>query len=403
MIKRASVNTNYRWVILGAAVSIQFVSSMANASFGPLAPFLIADLNITRTQLGLFSSLAYLASILFGMPAGWLIDKFGVRRLLLLGPGILGIFFALFSLIPNLGVGYAVVFLIGLGYLFLAPTTAVALIQWFSKSSRATAISIKQSAVTAGSAIGAIIIPSLSVWLGWRNAVAILGTVVVLVAVLVFSIYREWPQQSPKAQVPVLATFHKVIANKNLLCLGIACTIYLALQACINGYLILELVEIKSMSVIVAGTFLMVANFGGAVGRIMWGVVSDRAFNGKRKQVMIIIGLISGILAIILSISLSDMPGWFLYVTVALLGASAFGWNGILNVFSTELSGKEMAATGLGWTIAVATFGGVLGPPLFGYIVDKTSSYTPAWLVFGIGVIAAAFLVTLIKESKITS
>jgi len=194
-----------------------------------------------------------------------------------------------------------------------------------------------------------------------------------------------------------------VIANKNLLYLGIVCTIYVSLQSCINGYLVLELVETKSMSVIVAGTFLMVANIGGAVGRIMWGIVSDRIFKGTRKQVMTIIGLLSGVLIIISSIGVADMPEWLLYITVALLGSCAFGWNGILNVFATELSGKEMAATGLGWTIAVATLGGVLGPPLFGYLVDKTSTYATGWLVFGIAVIAAAFFVTLIKENKITS
>jgi MFS transporter, ACS family, hexuronate transporter len=403
MINQASGNPSYRWVVLGITFTFQFVCAIANYAFGPLAPFLIADLQINRTQLGLFSSLIYLGTVFFCMPAGWLIDKFGVRRLLLLGPGMLGIFFALFSLIPNLGTGYFLVFLIGLGYLFLAPTTAVALFQWFQKKGRATAVSIKQSAVTAGSAVGAILIPSLSIGLGWRSAVAILGIVVVLVAIIGFSIYREWPEQSPKVPAPMLSTFRKVIANKNLLFLGIACTGYLTLQACINSYLVLELVESKSMSVVVAGTFLMVASMGGAAGRIMWGAVSDRVFNGKRKQVMSIIGVLSGTLAIILSIGLNNMHGWMMYVIMALLGACAFGWNGVLNVFATELSGKETAATGLGWTMSIATLGGVFGPPLFGYIVDKTSSYSPAWLVLGLLVIGAAFLITFVKEQKTTS
>jgi MFS transporter, ACS family, hexuronate transporter len=402
MNNQANINQNYRWVILGITFLIQFVSSMANYAFGPLAPFLISDLNINRTQLGLFSSLVYLGTVFFCMPAGWLIDKFGVRRLLLLGPGMLGIFFLLFSTIPNLGVGYVLVFLIGLGYLFLAPTTAVALIQWFQKKSRATAVSIKQSAVTAGAAVAAILIPSLSIWLGWRNAVAILGAVVILVAIFGYTIFREWPDGSPKVQAPMLATFRKVMTNKNLLCLGIACTLYLALQSCINSYLVLEMVELKSMSVVLAGTFLMIANIGGAAGRIMWGAISDRAFNGRRKKVMMIIGLISGTLTITSSFSLVDMHEWMIYIIIALLGACAFGWNGVLNVFATELSGKEKAATGLGWTFSIATLGGVFGPPLFGFIVDKTSSYSPAWLIFGILAIVGAILIAFVKEQKTT-
>jgi MFS transporter, ACS family, hexuronate transporter len=400
MIKSASANSNYRWVVLGAAFCIQFVSSMANSSFGPLAPFLIADLNINRTQMGLFSSLVSLGAVLFSLPAGWLVDKFGVRRLLLLGSGMLGLFYALFSLTFGLAVGYVIVFLIGIGYLFIGPTTAVALIQWFPAGTRATAVSLKQSAVTAGAAAGAVILPALAVWLNWRYAVAILGIVVVLVAVSGFSVYRECPRQPSGTQPLAPAAFRKVIGNKNLLYLGLACSVYIALQACLFNYLVLELVEVKTLSAIVAGTFLMVANIGGAVGRIIWGAVSDRAFHGRRKPTIMVIGLFSSLLVIISSISLPGIPGWLLYAVLALLGACAFGWNGVLLVFAAELSGKETAATGLGLTIAIATLGGVIGPPLFGYIVDRTSSYTPAWLVLGIGMLAAVALISFIKETK---
>jgi MFS transporter, ACS family, hexuronate transporter len=403
MIKQASENTNYRWVILGTVFWLQFFCSMANNSFGPLAPFLIADLKISRAQLGLFSSLAFLAAVIFSMPVGWMVDRFGVRRLLLLGPGIFGILFALFSLIPNVGVGYVVVFLIGTSYQFLNPASAIALVSWFPLKSRATAVSIKQSGVTVGSAIGAIIIPSLCVWLGWRNAVAILGVAVIVIAVLGFSIYREWPRQSSKPQTPVLANIRQAIANKNLLYLGLTCTCYSVLQVSTTIYLVLQMVEMKRISAVEAGTFLMAANIGGAVGRIMWGSISDRLFGGRRSPVLFIIGVIGGILAIILSICMAGMSNWILYILIFIFGAMALGWTGVFMVFATELSGKESAATGLGWAIGITTIGGMVGAPVFGYIVDKTSSYTPAWLAVGIVTIVGALLMTLIRANKIES
>jgi ACS family hexuronate transporter-like MFS transporter len=321
---------------------------------------------------------------------------------LLLGPGMFGLLYALFSLVPSVNVGYVMIFLVGIGFTFVIPTISVAVVHWFPLRIRATALSISQSAVTIGSAFGAIIIPSMSIWLGWRSTVGILGIAVTVIVVLSFSVYREWPHKPSEPRASVLAAIGRVLANKNLIFVGLIGASYLALQICAATYLVLQMVEVRAMSAVEAGTFLMTANIGGAVGRIIWGSISDRAFSGQRKQVSMIIGITSGILAIILAIGIAGMPRWLLYVTIAIFGATAFGWNGVFLAFSTESSGTATAATGLGLAIAITTMGSIVGTPLFGYIVDRTSSYTPAWLVFGIVTMAAALLVTLIKETKAT-
>ncbi len=400
--RQASTSASYRWVILIAVFFVQGIVSMASFSFGPLAPFLIETFHITRAQVGMFSSLISLTLALFAMPAGWLVDRFGVRWLLLLGAGAFGLLYALFSQVPNVIIGYAVIFIAGLGYVFVPQTTTMALVHWFPPNERATAVSIKQSGLTVGTAIGAVLIPSLALLAGWRSAAAYLGIGVVALVVLSWAIYRERVTAAPVMRVPALNTFRETICNRALLRLGLVGAIYLALQMGAISYLVLQLVEVRGMSVVLAGTFLMATNIGGAVGRILFGFLSDRVFGGKRGHVLALAGVISGATAILLSATIATTSLPLLYLAVIVFGFTGLGWNGVLLAFASEVSGKSSAATGLGWALTILNVGGIAGPPLFGYIVDRTASYSPAWLLFGIAVILAALWIWGIKgqESK---
>lgn len=70
--------------------------------------------------------------------------------------------------------------------------------------------------------------------------------------------------------------------------------------------------------------------------------------------------------------------------------------------FATEISSKDTTAAGLGLATSIGMIAGIAGPPLFGYIVDRTDSYNLAWLIFGIIVLIAALSLILIKEIKAT-
>jgi len=400
MNRPSSVNTNHRWIILIALFGVQGIVSMAWFSLGPLAPFLIDAFHITRSQVGLFISMNSLALVLLSTPAGWLIDRFGIRWLLLLGPGAFGLLFALFSQVPSASIGYAVLFGAGIGYVFVPGTTTIGLVRWFPPKQRATAISIKQSGLTIGAAAGAVLIPSLSLLVGWRNAVAILGMVVVVVVALSSAVYQDRSANKSSIQAPSPRMFRRVLADRALLHLGLVGAAYVALQFSAVTYLILQLVEVRGMSEVVAGTFLMAANLGGAAGRILFGLLSDRVFGGQRGPVVALIGVISGATAILLSATINNVSWSLLYSAVIVFGFTGLGWNGVFLTFASELPSKESSATGLGWVMTLVNIGGVVGPPLFGYVVDVTSSYSPAWLLFGIcALIAALSMMWSIKRN----
>jgi len=72
-------------VILGVCWLAYIVAFMQRLSVSPLAPFLKEDLELTSTQVGFFMSAAAFGYTLALIPAGWLVDRIGIRWLLLIG------------------------------------------------------------------------------------------------------------------------------------------------------------------------------------------------------------------------------------------------------------------------------------------------------------------------------
>ena len=91
----AEAPSNYLGLALALAVLGQGIDSASSSWISPLAPFLQADLNISRAQIGLVPSAMRLGAVTAMMAGGRAVDVFGVRRTLtvsLLAAGILLVF-----------------------------------------------------------------------------------------------------------------------------------------------------------------------------------------------------------------------------------------------------------------------------------------------------------------------
>ena len=148
------------FAILVVLFFLQASTSLVTLSFGPLALFLQEEFNISRAEVGLFTSLSFTGNILLGVFCGVLIDKLNVRRFLLLGPLVLGIAFLFLSQSWDFEIALLWAFIGGAGYVFVNPSMAKALTNWFPSKSRATAIGIMKAGVSLGGAVGATVLPS---------------------------------------------------------------------------------------------------------------------------------------------------------------------------------------------------------------------------------------------------
>ena len=149
-------NTFYGWKLV--ALSVFMLSLMALTVFQGLGTFLVAferQFGWTRTQMSGAFALARAEGAVLGPIEGWLIDRLGNRRMILIGYIIMGIGFLLFSQVNSLWQFYAVFALITLGS---------GLGGWLAMISMVNNWFIRQRSLAIAAAMSGVHVGALMVW-----------------------------------------------------------------------------------------------------------------------------------------------------------------------------------------------------------------------------------------------
>src|SRR5262245_13467249 len=75
--------TRVRYGVLGFACALSMITYLDRVCFGTVAPYIQAEFDLSRSQLGLLFTSFALAYAAFEAPSGWLGDMFGARRTLI--------------------------------------------------------------------------------------------------------------------------------------------------------------------------------------------------------------------------------------------------------------------------------------------------------------------------------
>lgn len=390
----------YRWVILGTLFLLHVFASVGQFSIPPLLPFIKKEMGLNYTQVGFFTSSFFFGIALTATIGGWAADSLGIRRMVVLGTFLMGIFMVTASWMSSFLTVIAFLALAGICYSTVTPSTNKATMYWFHDRLRATAMGIKQTGINGGGFVASLIIPPLALNYNWHYAFSLAGLLVLMGGVLMLLFYREiepsphhgmvlreWKQQ-----------IRKVVSNRNVLVLGFEGFFRVGVQNAFLAYLILYLQMILQLSIITSSLFFGLAHVSGAVGRVTWGLVSDRLFEGQRKRVYMFIALISGVTLYILGNLTATTPHWMISVIVAILGFTAVGHQGVGLSFISEVAGKEFTGTASGFNQSFYFLGAVVMAPLFGLMVDLFGTYTTAWMSLALFSFIASGLVAFVKE-----
>ncbi|MBI2861592.1 MAG: MFS transporter [Chloroflexi bacterium] len=392
----------YHWVVLASLGLILGTTILVRDGIGVLAPFLQADLQISRAEFGLYLSVVSLGSMFSSLPFGHLADTFGTRWILASGSFILGALFVIFGWIPSWGQGLAIAFLVGLLFGSIPSVTTKAVLDWFPMRVRATAMAIKQTGLPLGITLAGLTMPALALALSWRHAVAVEGVAIMVSAVVLFLVYRDPSDSSRVALSPGggWRALRDLLGNRDIAFLNLAMATSVAVQYGFTAYWVLYLNQYHALSAVAAGGYFALAQFTNAFGRIGWGVASDRLFAGSRRAPLAIIAfLTAGIIGGFASLT----PGaseWVLAAGSALFGLVSLPWGSLAITLLSELAGREHVGTAAGLGSTVNGIGLALGPVLFGYIVDQTGSYRWGWLFLAFCSIVAFLLFLSVREEN---
>jgi predicted MFS family arabinose efflux permease len=393
--------SRYRFVVLALIMGVQTAANIGALGLPTLAPLIRADLGLTRQEAGAFLSAFYVGGVLTSFPAGWLADRLGVRWTLAGGQGIAAGCFALMMLAPGYGALMAAVGLAGVGFGAVNPTSTKGVLVWFPARSRATVVGVKQAGFPLGGALGALLLPSVAGRLGWRGALGVAALLIAASAALAGCGYRE-PKGDGADGVPARSQpgVRGVLESRAIWLVSLATLLFAAVQVSWISYVPLYLSEVVGLSAVAAGVVLGQAQVAGAIGRVFFGVLSDRLFGGRRLIVLLLAGAATAVLCVATAWLAPGTPPVLLAGLALGFGLTGIGWNGVHHTLLAEIAGRDSAATAVGLCLAVSSVGVIAGPPLFGLAVDRLGVYDWGWYGLAGAMLAALALLAGAREPR---
>jgi predicted MFS family arabinose efflux permease len=389
-----------RSTIVGLILLAQTVANVGPLGVPAIASLIRADLGLTLAQAGSFLSAYYIGPALVSLPAGTLADRWGVKRTLVLGQALIAL--GLLAASASTSFPMLVVLLVaaGFGYGMLNPTSTKAVMAWSPPAHRATLVGLKQVGLPAGGVLGAALLPVLGVALGWRWALVVSATLIGLAAVASLAIYRD-PPAPPSPVAPARReTVAAVLLTADLWLLALATGIFAAMQTVWMAFLVLYLQGVVGLSLLAASRYLALAQLGGMLGRVVFGLLSDRAFDGRRKPPLALAGLGSAAASVAIAwTGPGASAGWLAPLAFG-FGLVGIGWNGVQHTLMAELAGPRSAGTAVGLGLAVSSFGVTVGPPLFGWSVTLADGYRGPWVGLALAMLVGLALLGCVRERR---
>ena len=198
----AIVPTRIRWILVVCITVMVAIFFVDRVNISICGQSIAHNFHLTNVQLGKIFGAFFLGYAIFQIPAGWIVDRLGPRKVLGLGALWWAVFTTLTASFP---VGFAQAFLImwfvrfslGLGESVVFPTSNRWVANWIPTSERGLANGLIFAGVGAGSAFAPPLVRYTMANLGWRAAFWGCGLVGLLVAVGWYWMARDYPDQHP--------------------------------------------------------------------------------------------------------------------------------------------------------------------------------------------------------------
>jgi sugar phosphate permease len=357
--------------------------------------FMVTEFRWTRTQVTSGNALSKLViGPLFGFIAGWVIDRFGPRRLMMAGILLAGGALIGLAGMSALWMFYLFYLFNAVGYVCGGPLpNQVLLSRWFDKA-RGKAMGFAYL----GIGVGGALVPLLSNWLtiefGWRGSLRILGILMIVLALpMTYFIKDSPPGMVEKRNESTVAPMGSVFRSRAfyLLALGSMCSI--GAVGGTNQHLKLFLSLDQHYQQGDAARIISLVLTFSIIGRLLMGWLSDYL---PKKYVMLLIYLL--VASAIPLLFFASQPG-MMYVFAAVFGLGLGGEYLIIPLIAAELFGVRVLGRLMGVVLTADGVAEATAPMLVGYLRDRSTNYQAGFItLIVIAVIGAAAVAALPRK-----
>jgi MFS family permease len=354
------------YIITAAFFSLLAIVGFALYGLPFFYDFFVQEFGWSRTVVTSGNAIGkLLVAPLFGFIAGWLIDKYGPKKMMLAGSLMAGSALIGLSMMNSLYMFYLFYILNALGYVFGGPLPCQVLIsRWFTKN-RGKAMGIAYLGIGTGGALVPLISAGLEKNIGWHLALTSLGVFVIILSFPLAFFIKESPQTlEPKVQSEGRAPIMNILKNSNFYLLGIGSMCSIGAVGGVNQHLKLYLRDL-SFSQSQAAHVMSLVLLSSLAGRVLMGVLADVI---HRKYVMILIYLIVG--SSILLLLIPDFPAR-IYIFAVIFGIGLGGDYMIIPLMAGDLFGVRTLGRVMGIILVADGLAESLSPMMVGALYNN--------------------------------
>ena len=368
---------------LTVTFAVQTLVALAVYCAPVMAPVAGPALGFSASAVGYYIAVTYFGSMIGSAAAGGWVARFGPIRVSQAGLALAfcGLALAASAWPPLVMLGG---FVVGLGYGPTTPASSAILVRAAPPAMFSLVFSIKQTGVPAGGALAGALVPVLLLAIGWQGAAVAVGAACALLALAIGGARDRYDGElDPRAPVSLRSAYapvRMVLADSRLRQMCVTSFIYGGVQITLVTYLVTFLVERFTLTLVLAGLVMAVAQVASVIGRVLWGVLADRVLT--RRAMLGLLGVGMGLSALVPLAAGPAWPAWLLFAYASVFGATAVGWNGVFlaEVARVAPAGRTGAATG--GCLFFTFLGVVVAPPIFNAVLALAGSYAAAYAVF---------------------
>ena len=396
----------YGWLVVAGSFAVTFVGFGCVYSFSAFIESLQQDFGASRGSVSLVFSLAGFLYFAVGSVSGPLADRWGSRRVAVIGMILIGMGLALASVAQNLVQVYAAYGLgVGLGVGF-SYVPAMGAVQRRFVRHRGFASGLASSGIGAGTLVVPPLVALVIADLGWREAYLVLGVLATIVgvgaALLIENDPRDrglHPDGDRSAEVPqprsaptTGLSIAEAIKSKRFLGLYAAC-LFCALGVFVPFVHLTPYALDHGMAKTSAVLLVSVIGVGSTVGRFFLGGLADH-FGRRLSLLAMFVGM-----AVSLPIWAISTTFWPLAVFALVFGVAYGGWVALLPSVVMDYFGGRNVSGIIGLLYTSAGIGSLIGPSAAGFGYDFAHSYTVPILASAAGNAIAALIMAATSET----
>lgn len=413
-----------RYYILAMIFLVTSLNYGDRATLSMAAAPMSQELGLSSVTMGYIFSAFGWAYVIGQIPGGWLLDKFGARRVYFWSIILWSFFTILLGFVDILGSIPLIIaslfllrFLVGLSESPAFPGNSQIVAAWFPTKERGTAAAIFNSAQYFATVIFAPFMGWLVAHIHWQSVFWIMGGLGIVIAFIWLKVIYS-PEKHPtinsnefkylqaggaitsmgENQLKVadennkmnFKNIKKLLSSRMLLGIFIAQYCITCLTYFFLTWFPVYLVKERHMSILEAGFAAVLPALCGFIGGVLGGVISDKLIKMNKsltfsRKFPIIFGMLLST-SIVVCNYVDSQTAILFFMSLAFFGKGfgALGW-----AVMSDVAPKEMVGLSGGLFNTFGNTAGIVIPIVIGYIINSTGSFNGALVFVGIHAVIA--------------